>query len=255
MNSVLEEIYRDGPVIIRPNGEHHARHEGIPPDIAYTLYKLVNEQKLKRTLEVGMAFGMASLAICQALHDNGEGKHVAIDPYLDGYAFAGIANLEKAGLMYLVELQMKPSQLVLPQFVQERRKFDLIFIDGSHLFDSVIVDFFYSQALIPPGGWIAIDDIDIPAVAAAYDFITSNLKNFTVVEQTERLGLLQKTSEDHREWYHFEPFSTPDSYKSGVQYHEEAQRNLALEDEGRYYREFQALKLAEESKQRNTLQE
>jgi hypothetical protein len=93
-----------------------------------------------------------------------------------------------------------------------RPAFDIAYVDGSHLFDGVFVDIFYTLRLVRPGGLIILDDLWMPAVRSALSFFASNLKlelmypdptgpgrRFVWFRVTERLP--------DREWDHFAPFS------------------------------------------------
>jgi len=208
MNPLLEQIYRTGIVTTADGQELQAFPTGVSRPLAEALYRLVRENNLQRTLEIGMAYGLSSLAICQALRDNGGGRHIAIDPgQSHWFKSVGMSNLKRANLVDMVELYEQPSHLALPEFVRQGRTFDLVFIDGSHLYDYVSVDFFYSRFLVSVGGWICMDDILIPAVRAAFAFIKRNLEVVSVVEQAERFCILRKiTAEDKRPWDHFVPF-------------------------------------------------
>ena len=53
--------------------------------------------------------------------------------------------------------------------------FDLAFVDGNHRFDGVFVDLFYLGRLVRPGGIVFLDDYQLPGVARAASFFTSNL--------------------------------------------------------------------------------
>lgn len=208
MNKLLEHIYRTGTVTTADGQELQAFPMSVNQPPAGALYRIVRENYPQRTLEIGMAYGLSSLAICQALRDNSRGRHVAIDPGQSSWCkYIGMLNLERADLADLVELYQRPSHLVLPEFLQQGRSFDFVFIDGSHLFDYVTADFFYSRLLIPVGGLICIDDVLIPAVRTAIAFIVRNLQGFSVIEQTKRYCVMRKDAdEDNRPWNHFEPF-------------------------------------------------
>ncbi len=85
MNFLLEQIYSTGIVKTADGEEHQAFPTGVNRSLGEALYRIVRENNLKLTLEVGMAFGVSTLAICQALRDNGGGKHVVIDPLQSTY--------------------------------------------------------------------------------------------------------------------------------------------------------------------------
>ena len=75
----------------------------------------------------------------------------------------------------LVELHPEESQLVLPRLVAEGRSFDLAFVDGNHRFDGVFLDLVYLGRLVRGGGIVFLDDYQLPAVARAVLFCTTNL--------------------------------------------------------------------------------
>lgn len=207
MNALLEQIYCTGTVTAADGQKLQAFPMGVDRSGAEALYRVVRENNLRRTLEIGMAYGLSSLAICQALRDNGGGLHITIDPWQSSlFKSVGMLNLKRAELDDLVELREQPSHLALSDLLWQGQTFELVFIDGSHLFDYVTVDFFYSRLLVPVGGWICMDDMLIPGVASAFAFIVKNLKMVAVVEKTGRYCILRKVAEDNRAWNYFEPF-------------------------------------------------
>ncbi|MEM8502679.1 MAG: class I SAM-dependent methyltransferase [Cyanobacteria bacterium P01_D01_bin.1] len=197
------------------------------------LYALVREMQPARTIEIGMAYGLSSLFICQALSDNGDGRHTAIDPFQErSYQSIGVLNLERAGLKDIFRFYESPSEEVLPQLVSQKETFDLAFIDGSHLFDNAFIDFFFIDKMVPEGGYIAIDDIWMPAVRKVVSFINKNKpydlvrppyspdtsftlrgarlgrrvlqnpfgRDWSLKAIPENIALLQKTGQDKRVW-------------------------------------------------------
>jgi hypothetical protein len=70
---------------------------------------------------------------------------------------------------------------VLPRLVAEGRRFDLAFVDGNHRFDGVFLDLVYLGRLVRGGGIVFLDDYQLPAVARAVSFCTTNLR-WTVEE-------------------------------------------------------------------------
>jgi predicted O-methyltransferase YrrM len=88
---------------------------------------------------------------------------------LDGI---GVANLERAGVDFY-ELREEPSEIALPQLLRDGAEFDLVFIDGWHTFDQTLVDLYYANRLIKPGGYIVLDDADWLAVAKAISYFAA----------------------------------------------------------------------------------
>lgn len=136
---------------------------------------IVNEDA-HDTIEIGLAYGFATLFICEGLITNGRDRasHVAIDPFQDGFDNAGLGALERAGVSEIVEFHQEESQIVLPRFVEQKRIFDFAFVDGSHFFERVFLDLVYLNRLVGPGKVVFVDDYQLPAIAKSAGFCISN---------------------------------------------------------------------------------
>lgn len=175
MNPVIEEIYRTG--VVRNAQGQTAPHDSssVTFQAGGLLYEFVKKKKPARTIEIGLAYGLSSMFICQAHEENGDGTHTAIDPFQsEHYQSIGLLNLKKAGLDERVRFHEAPSETTLPQLLAEKQTFDFAFIDGSHLFDNAFIDFFYLDKMIGVGGYLAIDDIWMPAVRKVASYIRTN---------------------------------------------------------------------------------
>ena len=134
----------------------------------------------QRTLEVGLAFGASTLVFCFEHHRLGHGpakQHTAIDPY-QPYALydeAGVHAIERAGLANFLDYRPEFSEFVLPRLLESDQRYDLIYIDGSHLFENVFVDAFYAARLLNDGGWMIMDDSSDPHICKVNDFVRTNL--------------------------------------------------------------------------------
>jgi predicted O-methyltransferase YrrM len=175
MNAVLERVYETGFV---EDGEGK-RVRAFPSSVSFEsgalLYDVVRGKKLRRTLEVGMAYGVSTLFICQAHADGGGGSHIAIDPFQgERYHHLGLLNLRRAGLEGLARLYESPSHEVLPRLLAEGERIDFAFIDGAHFFDFALVDFFYVDRMLRVGGFVAFDDLWMPAVRGVVSYILRN---------------------------------------------------------------------------------
>jgi len=137
----------------------------------------VIKEKASHPIEIGLAYGISALFICEGLLMNGdpEAKHLVLDPYQASFKNVGLQLLEDAGVSTLVEYCAEESQIALPRFVGEGRRYDFAFVDGSHLFDRVFLDLIYLGRLVRPEGIIFADDYQAPAVARAISFCVMNL--------------------------------------------------------------------------------
>lgn len=139
------------------------------------LQQLIARKRPIISLEVGLAFGVSALFICEALSAAGGKRHIIIDPVQDsGWKRIGLQNLERAGFGSLIDFRQEESQVALPQLQGEGVGIDFAFVDGWHTFDHALVDFFYVDRLLRPGGIVAFDDAQFPGVHKVCRYIAAN---------------------------------------------------------------------------------
>lgn len=180
------------------------------------LVDLVRSTATDRTMEVGLAYGFSTVYLLAALAGRGGGRHVAIDPYqlTDWYGIGVTAArtlLSQSPTMTQDSLQLvqQPSQDALPGLRREGRSFGLIFIDGYHRFDDVLVDVTLAAPLCPMGGVIVLHDMWLGSIAAVASFLRTNRMDFAEVETgCDNLFAIRRVGWDERNWDHFTPFPT-----------------------------------------------
>ncbi|CAN5569548.1 hypothetical protein BH20ACT18_BH20ACT18_10670 [soil metagenome] len=197
---LLEQIYETGEVEDEHSERHPVRPTSIARDEALALARCVRDHGAARTVEVGMAYGLSTLALAGA-H---EGEHVAIDPFQrSDWRSIGILNVARARLDGRVRVVERRSDETLADLAARGERFDLAFIDGLHLFDSTLVDFHFADRLLDVDGRVALHDLWMPSVRAAVDFIAVNRAYEPTAEGTDNLLVLRKAAEDDRPWDHF----------------------------------------------------
>ena len=175
INPLIEKIYETGFVEDAQGHTYPVLPRGIPFASGVVLYDLIRAFKPVKTLETGLAYGMSTLFICQALQDNGTGHHTAIDPFEEStYKSIGLLNIERAGLKGMLRFYPSPAAEVLPRLFLEKERLDFAFIDGRHLFDWALLEFFYIDKMLAVGGHIVIDDLWMPGIRKAVSFILKN---------------------------------------------------------------------------------
>ena len=162
------------------SGEFQVPHSCSTDNNLTVLAHYFAELNPQHTLEIGLGF-RASAALLLSLHQQagGEGRsHHAIDAFQSqDWGNAALLHLQNTGLTSSFCFHNQLSSLALPKLVESGEKFSLIYIDGSHLFEDVFVDFYYSHQLLEVGGIIAFDDSTCAHIAKVLAFIRSNLKS------------------------------------------------------------------------------
>jgi predicted O-methyltransferase YrrM len=176
---VIERVFRERTIVARSDGSiHEVFPVGVTAAEGEALRAWVRRECASRTIEVGLGYGISALFACEGLVANGDAdaRHVAVDPHqLTRFAGCGLQLLDEAGRRELIEYHSEESQIALPRFVAEGRTFDLAFVDGNHRFDGVFLDLIYLGRLVRPRGIVFLDDYQLPAVARATSFCTTNL--------------------------------------------------------------------------------
>jgi predicted O-methyltransferase YrrM len=179
VRQVIERLVRDGTAVARSDG---TAHDLFPVAASaaegQALRDWVIREGAARTVEVGLGYGIAALFVCEGLLANAaeDALHVAIDPHqATRFADCGLQFLDEADVADMVEFHAGESQIVLPRFLGEFRRFDFAFVDGNHRFDGVFVDLAYLGRLVRRGGIVFVDDYQLPGVARAASFFVTNL--------------------------------------------------------------------------------
>lgn len=180
MNPILKRIletghFEDADGKLIPVFAEISREEGE------FLQKIIADLKPVVSLEVGLAYGVSALFICDALDRTPNTRHIVIDlaQLGDPWKGNGLYNLKKAGYDDIIELYNMESQRALPQLEASGFKIDFAFVDGGHTFDHALVDFFYIDRMLRVGGIVAFDDANYPSLQKVCRFIIKN-RNYSV---------------------------------------------------------------------------
>lgn len=195
----ITELYRTG-IVSASTGERRAIYPwAVPAVVGLELARLIRARGCTRTLEVGMAYGLATLFVCEAHRTRGRGRHIAIDPHQQlEFLGIGLRNVERAGLSPFFAFMEAEDARALPELERRGERFDLVFIDGLHMFDYTLLDFFYADRLLAVGGCVVFDDAQAPGVRRALDFIERNRGYRALDVGIERIAVLEKLEEDAR---------------------------------------------------------
>lgn len=151
---------------------------GVSSEEVEFIQSLIVDRKFETCVETGVAYGISTVAICQALSVHGDACRLyGIDPcqYSD-YDGAALAALKECGLTAFFELLNGPSHEMLPGLLARKVKIDLAFIDGWHTFDYTLLDVFYADKMLRPGGVLLIHDMDLPSKRKVWGFLKTHRK-------------------------------------------------------------------------------
>jgi predicted O-methyltransferase YrrM len=179
----------------------------VRPEEGMWIYNLCRQLKPQKTIEVGLAYGYSTIYILAALHANGFGSHIAIDPYQSYFHDIGIHQPEKVNMMGAFRWICEKSITAIADLSRGGEIFEFIFIDGSHRFDDALVDFTISADVCAMGGHIILDDMWMPPIQRAVSFIRNNRKDFVEIETPiQNIAAFKRIGKDTRRWDHHADF-------------------------------------------------
>jgi predicted O-methyltransferase YrrM len=195
-NAILERILATGTVEDEHGNALPLQSSNISAHEGQRISACIGRYGIERSLEVGCAYGVSSLYICDAISKQPNPHHVIIDPVESTYWHSvGVQNLRRAGFTFW-ELIEQPSALALPSLLGSGLKVQFALIDGLHTFDQVLVDFFYVDQLLEDGGIVAFDDVGMTAINRVVRYV-SNYPDYRTIESVYD-SALPKPSLKHR---------------------------------------------------------
>lgn len=180
-NKVLDNILATGQFTGRDGQLIKIRAE-VSTELGDFLQGIIRDLKPRHSLEVGLAYGVSAMFICDALKSVGAEQHIVMDSHQMTPVWnngAGLDNLRDAGYESLIEFHGEESQRALPKLVERGQKIDFAFIDGAHTFDHALVDFFYIDKILNIGGIVVFDDVGFQCIDKVCRFILKN-RNYRV---------------------------------------------------------------------------
>ena len=172
---VMQDLFRS-KMVPTSSGGTKPLGANIPARYAEVLYKTVLTESPKIVIEIGMAYGVSSLAILAGLRDAGNGgRLISIDPaQTEFWDTTGLINVERAGHAERHQLIEMKSYEALPQLLSEKVPVEFAYIDGWHTFDYTLIDFFYTDKLLPVGGVVAFNDSGYRAIHKVIKYVRTH---------------------------------------------------------------------------------
>lgn len=221
MNPILARILATRTINL-PDGATAPLHSHIPDFECQILQQWLQAYGCSRLIEIGLAYGISALYICDSIADQPHVIYHIIDPHQQSHwQGMGLHHLQEAGYAARIHFHATYAECYLPELWQIGFRCDFALIDGRHTFDQTLVDFFWINRLLAVNGLVVFDDIQLPAIQRATDYVatylcyqrlalppamhhstTARVRRLQGVAEARIVGFI-KVSEDERthDWY------------------------------------------------------
>ncbi len=218
MHSSLEKVFASKSFLNEKEEVVHICGETSKGQCEF-IQKILLENNFTETLEIGLAYGISTLAILEIVAGKG-GKHFVIDKFQTAeWGGNGLSLIRQNGYGHQLEFFEDFSYNVLPKFIETGKRFDFAYIDSTKVFDWLLVDFFLIDKMLKVGGVIVFDDTGYYSVRKLSRFI-SRLPHYKVEAQfpkNEDPGMFKKVLGGIFHSIGLQSFSkTYDDYQKGL---------------------------------------
>lgn len=129
----------------------------------FSLYRLLRHLRPEHVLEIGSQTGASAVIMALAFRDNGiDADITCIDPFYPSGDNDGLETLKEwygnvysSGFKDGIQLMLTTSSQILPAL---DKKFDFVFVDGSHEYEFVKEDCLMSLQMLKIGGYFMVHD-------------------------------------------------------------------------------------------------
>lgn len=162
---------------------------------AILFYFAYSQEGTGRIVEIGSFKGKSTVWLAKALQLNGsKEKLFAIDPHVGDSYDTFLSNVSKLKLSTWVEHVKNTSEQAAKNWNQSIK---LLFIDGSHRYEDVLLDLQLWAPWVKPGGVIIMDDTDpngnFPGVVRAINEYRQCSGNLKIILRLGKLTVFEKT--------------------------------------------------------------
>jgi predicted O-methyltransferase YrrM len=181
MHPILERIYAtktvtDGTATYSALNPRSQKPTYMDAAEGALLQRMIAAVRPTTSLEIGMAYGVSTLFICEALAQLPHpATHIVMDPLQrQMWRNIGLHNVRAAGYGDLVHFLEEPSEYCLPRLLQQGTQVQVALIDGVHTFDQCVLEFYYIDRMLPVGGVVIFDDVTWRAIRRAVRYVLSH---------------------------------------------------------------------------------
>ncbi|HLY05435.1 MAG TPA: class I SAM-dependent methyltransferase [Rhizomicrobium sp.] len=198
----------DAKHFVHPNGNSAPLDVALSPPQAALLAWLAQRCPVPLSVEAGFGMGTSASVILGARGATGKPfEHLIFDPFPKRGVL--VQSYLEAEFGDRVRRCHERSETGLGRLLSERGQkcVGLAFIDGGHLFETVMTDFRLADLLCCDGGYIVFDDALLPAIETVINYVRCNRPDYALAHlAAPNTTVLKKIAPDAREWSSFVPF-------------------------------------------------
>jgi predicted O-methyltransferase YrrM len=182
------EIMRQFPAGAH-TGQIIANLESGTPDIRSLLFHLAETYKPKKYLEIGVRLGYSMAMVATV---SPETSIVGVDMWITNYGGdpqtgpEGVEDqIKKLGHTGSLRFLNGNSHTILPEYFANHPKefFDLILVDGDHVYEGAMQDLRDTLSHLAPGGFLVFDDLNEARLMRAWEDIQKEAPQFEYYAQ------------------------------------------------------------------------
>jgi predicted O-methyltransferase YrrM len=161
---------------------------------AEQIYEVVKAHPYKNALEIGNAWGISTLAILLA----GQGKLLSVDKSTQTRAPEEVARNKLSDRCAFMTMASDDF------WRQNQTAYDLIYIDGSHLYKDVVNDLFRAWEWLNPGAMLLLDDFTHKANQEYDPNTKESIYGISLAawELVQQKGITQVNTTERLLWFH-----------------------------------------------------
>jgi predicted O-methyltransferase YrrM len=174
MHQLLRTIFETKQVQEK-DGSFLPLHSHTTSEQCEFLQELIKEVRPESSVEVGLAYGISTIAILDALDTSGKTfHHRVIDPFQEDWKDIGLLNIERAGFKDRVTFYRRFSDQVLPELYIQQQKIQFAYVDTTKVFDVLMTDVYFITKILQTGGILVLDDCGFPGIRMLVRYLSQH---------------------------------------------------------------------------------
>ncbi len=172
MHPQLRDIFATGKVKDE-KGNEYPLHSNTTAEQCEFIQSIIQDTRPDSSLEIGLAYGISTLAILDALQKgNKPFHHTVVDPYQKDWKNIGLLNIERAGCSEYITYESRFSDQVLPALYKENSRVQFVYIDSTKVLDVLMTDVYFVTKILDVGGILVLDDCGFPGIRTLVRFLS-----------------------------------------------------------------------------------